>query len=76
LKNPKVIAALVVVVLFVILLVQNRQAVTLHIYFWQIAMPQIILIPLVLVLGFAAGYLMARFRTKTPGPKELKSKTQ
>lgn len=64
-KNPKVIALLVLVALFLILLFQNTQVVTLKIYFWEIAMSQIILIPLVLLIGFVAGYLTARF-TKRP----------
>jgi uncharacterized integral membrane protein len=72
LKNPKVIAILALVVLFVILILQNKQVVTLKIYFWEIAMSQIILIPLVLLTGFVAGYLVARFTGKpgkSKGPK-------
>jgi uncharacterized integral membrane protein len=71
-KNPKVIAILALVALFVILILQNRQVVTLKIYFWEIAMSQVILIPLVLLTGFVAGYLVARFTGKpwkTKGPK-------
>jgi len=68
LKNPKVIGALVLVALFLILLFQNTQVVTLKIYFWEIAMSQIILIPFVLLMGFVAGYLVARFTRKPPKP--------
>ena len=67
-KNPKVIGALVLVALFLILLFQNTQVVTLKIYFWEIAMSQIILIPVVFIIGFAAGYLVARFTRKPPKP--------
>jgi uncharacterized integral membrane protein len=68
LKNPKVIIVLVLVALFLILLFQNTQVVTLKIYFWDIAMSQIILIPFVLLMGFVAGYLVARFTGKPPKP--------
>ena len=71
-KNPKVIAALVLVALVLILLFQNTQVVSLKIYFWEIAMSQIILIPLVLLIGFVAGYLVARFTGKPPKSKEPK----
>jgi uncharacterized integral membrane protein len=69
LKNPKVIVVLVLVALFLILLFQNTQVVTLKIFFWDVAMSQIILIPLVLLIGFVAGYLVARFTGKPPKSK-------
>jgi putative membrane protein len=58
-KSPKFITAVVLVVLFLILLIQNTQPVSLKIYFWQISMPQIILIAIVLLIGFVAGYVVA-----------------
>jgi uncharacterized integral membrane protein len=58
--KPKLIVSLVVVVLFLIFLFQNTQVVTLRLYFWSISMSQIILIPLTLILGFAAGYIVAK----------------
>ena len=67
-RNFKVIVVLVLVALFLILLFQNTQVVTLKIYFWEIAMSQIILIPFVLLMGFVAGYLVARFTRKPPKP--------
>jgi uncharacterized integral membrane protein len=57
-KNPKFISAVLLAVLFIIFLVQNTQVVTLHLYFWEISMSQIILISLVLVLGFILGYIV------------------
>jgi uncharacterized integral membrane protein len=59
-KNPKVIAAIVVGILFLIFLFQNTDVVTLRLYFWQISMPQIILIPVVLLIGFAGGFIVAK----------------
>ena len=72
-KNPKVIVGLILAALFLIFLFQNMQVVTLKIYFWQIAMSQIILIAIVLLIGFVAGYLVARFTGKPPKPKDTKS---
>lgn len=62
--KPKLFILLVVIILFLIFLIQNTQVVTLHLYFWKISMSQIILIPLVLILGFIVGYIVARFTRK------------
>jgi putative membrane protein len=62
--KPKWIVSLVVVILFLIFLLQNTQVVTLRLYFWSISMSQIILIPLTLILGFVAGYIVARITGK------------
>lgn len=67
-KNPKVIAGLVVGILFLIFLFQNTDVVTLRLYFWNISMPQIILIPVVLLIGFAGGFIVAKL---TGRPKAL-----
>jgi len=71
-RNPKLISVMVLIALVVILILQNRQVVALKIYFWEIAMSQIILIPLVLLVGFLAGYLVARFT----GKQRRKEKTK
>ena len=63
-KRPKLIASLAIVILFLVFLLQNTQVVTLRLYFWQIAMSQIILIPLCVLLGFVLGYLVARMTEK------------
>ncbi|MCJ7593487.1 MAG: LapA family protein [Desulfobacterales bacterium] len=68
-KNPKFIAGLVLAILFLIFLFQNTQVVTLRLYFWKISMSQIILIPLVLVLGFIIGYVVAKVTKKGPALK-------
>jgi uncharacterized integral membrane protein len=69
LKNPKVIAGLVIGVLFLIFLFQNMETVTLHLYFWQISMPKIILIPLAILVGFVAGFAVAKLTGKPPKAK-------
>lgn len=58
--KPKTIVVLVLAVLFVIILIQNTQVVTLRLFFWKIGMSQIILIPLTMVIGFAAGFIVAK----------------
>ncbi len=63
-KNPKTIALLVVSILVLIFLIQNASAVTLRLYFWEVSMPQIILIPLVLLVGFGCGFAAGRLRSK------------
>lgn len=74
-KHPKFIIAMVLVVLVVILLFQNTQVVTLKLYFWEISMSQIILIPLVLFIGFLAGYGIARFTGKARKKEEQEPQT-
>ena len=63
-KNPKVIAGLVVGVLFVIFLFQNMDDVALRLYFWQVSMPKIILVPLAILVGFVAGFVLAKITGK------------
>ncbi len=71
-KNPKVIAGLVVGVLFVIFLFQNMDDVAMRLYFWQVSMPKIILFLLALLAGFAAGFVLAKITGKPRKPKPEK----
>jgi uncharacterized integral membrane protein len=71
-KNPKVIAGLVIGVLFVIFLFQNMDDVALRLYFWQVSMPKIILVPLAILVGFVAGFVLARITGKPRKPKPVK----
>ncbi len=64
----RIIGILVVIALAVIFLLQNTQEVTLRLYFWKFSLSQVILIPLVLVVGFLLGYIVARTR----GRKKVK----
>jgi uncharacterized integral membrane protein len=63
-KNPKVIAGSVIGLLFVIFLFQNMDDVALRLYFWQVSMPKIILVPLAILVGFAAGFVLAKITGK------------
>jgi len=47
-------------ILFLILLLQNTHVVMLHFLFWEFGMSQIILIPLILLLGFGIGFLVGK----------------
>ena len=58
--KPKTIVILVLVALFLIILIQNTQVVTLRLLFWKVGMSQIILVPLTMVIGFILGYLVAK----------------
>jgi len=59
-KNPKTIAIVVVLVLFIIFLFQNTSVMTLRLYFWEVSMSQIILVPLILLVGFACGFAVGK----------------
>ena len=63
-KNPKLITVVVVAILFLIFLMQNTQMVTLRLYFWKIAMSQVILILLVMLIGFVIGYVLKNWKKK------------
>ncbi len=62
--KSKNIIITVLAALFLILLLQNMQVVTLRFLFWKIEMSRIIFIPLVMIMGFIIGYLVGRTRRK------------
>ena len=57
--NIKNIVLVVVIGLFLIILAQNVQVVTLRLLFWQIVISQVILVPLAMAIGFALGCIVA-----------------
>ena len=65
----KTILILVLVVLALVIIVQNTEVVPIQILFWQLLMSRIILILLLLVIGFAIGFILARFTGKKAPPK-------
>jgi uncharacterized integral membrane protein len=67
-KNPKVIAGLIVGLLFVIFLFQNMDEVALRLYFWQVSMPKIILVPLAILIGLVVGFVLAKITGKPRKP--------
>jgi uncharacterized integral membrane protein len=58
--KPKTIVVLVLIGLFLIVLIQNTQVVTLRLLFWKAGMSQIILMPLIMLIGFILGYIVAK----------------
>jgi len=58
--KAKTIVVLVLTGLFLIVLIQNAQVVTLRLLFWKVDMSQIILVPLTMLIGFILGYLVAK----------------
>ena len=62
--KPKVIVLLVFILLFLIVLIQNTEVITLRLFFWTISMSQIILIVFILLGGFAIGYMTSMLTRK------------
>jgi len=60
--KPKIIVALVLLILFLVIVVQNTQVITFNLLFWQLSMSQILVIMLTTVIGFVLGYLAATLR--------------
>jgi len=71
--KPKLIVVLVLIALFLIVLIQNTQVVTLRLFFWKIGISQIILIPLTMLIGFVAGYIVTRVTGNRFKEKKYKS---
>lgn len=61
-KNWKNITLLTLGILLLIVSFQNLKAVTLQMLFWPVRVSPVILIPLMLLTGFAAGRLTRRKR--------------
>jgi uncharacterized integral membrane protein len=64
--KPKTIVVLVLIGLFLIVLIQNAQVVTLRLLFWEIGMSQIIMLPLAAAIGFVLGFIVAKVTGGTP----------
>lgn len=60
----KTVIILVIAALFLIILLQNTQVVTLRLYFWQLTMSRIILLVVTLLVGFVVGYVVAKITAK------------
>jgi len=68
--KTKTIIILVLVVLFLVIAIQNTEAVLFQVLFWKISISRIILIPLLLLAGFIIGFLAAEVLKK----KEIRNK--
>ncbi|UCE19359.1 MAG: LapA family protein [Gemmatimonadota bacterium] len=60
----KTLVIAVVLILFLIVLVQNTQIVTVKLFFWDMSMSRIILIFLAMLIGFVVGYFLQKLRHK------------
>jgi uncharacterized integral membrane protein len=60
------IAIIVLIALVGILLVQNSQKVIFSFFFWTVEVSQLLLVLIMLILGFAAGWLTATFTRRSP----------
>jgi len=58
--RPKFIVVLILIALFLIILIQNIQPVTLQLFFWKVGVSQIILIPLIMAIGFVVGFVVSK----------------
>jgi len=67
--KPKTIALLVLALLCLIVLVQNYQVVRLKLFFWHFDIAMVVLGIMLLLIGFVAGYLMAKVRAR---PSKIK----
>lgn len=58
--KPKSIALLILGFALLVILLQNTEVVSFRIFFWKIAMSRIILFPLVIFIGVAAGFIIGK----------------
>ena len=61
--RPKTLTVLICSLVVLIMMLQNTQSITIHILFWQIVLPQILLIFLTLLAGLLIGYLLATLKS-------------
>jgi uncharacterized integral membrane protein len=59
--NKKVIAALIAICVYLVILAQNTEIVTVKLLFWEASMSRIILMTITGIIGFVIGYLIGRF---------------
>jgi len=68
--KPKIILIVVLLVLLGVLFIQNTQEVVFRVFFWQIIMSQVILVPLAVLVGFILGYIAAKIEKKRDKPRQ------
>lgn len=74
--KTKTIILIVLGVLLAILFIQNTQVITYRLFFWKIAMSQVILVPVIFFLGFFAGYWLAHFGRRRTRRSTIPSEPQ
>ncbi len=58
--KPKLIIALILLVLAVISIAQNTEVVSVHLFFWTLQMSRIILIAGMFIIGCIVGFLLGK----------------
>ena len=59
-KKQRVIAVIVIAILALIILLQNMATVTFSLFFWQVQVSQLLLVLIMLIIGYALGFLTAK----------------
>ncbi len=54
----------ILIVLAIILMIQNKASVSIQLLFWSVNMPRVLLIVIILLIGFASGYIVATMIAK------------
>jgi uncharacterized integral membrane protein len=62
--NTKIVIFIILILLAVILMFQNRAPVAIQLLFWAVTIPRIILIVIFLLIGFATGYIAATMNSQ------------
>ncbi|MDP8203846.1 MAG: LapA family protein [Candidatus Tenebribacter mawsonii] len=67
----KTMIVLFILLIFIIILFQNLEKVSIHLLFWEFEMvPLFILFPITLLLGIAIGFLLSTTRKKKKSIKD------
>jgi uncharacterized integral membrane protein len=67
--KTKIILILLFVAMLAVLLAQNTAIVTYRLFFWTVSLSQVVLVPVVAVIGFLLGLAVGALRRKRGGPK-------
>lgn len=62
--EPKKIVVILGIILSIIIMLQNTQAVTIKLLFWDLNFPLIVMIILTTLIGFVTGYLINSIKAK------------
>jgi uncharacterized integral membrane protein len=62
--NAKIVVLIVLVLLAVIIMIQNKDSISIEVLFWSISIPRILLIFILLLVGFTIGYVARDIRAR------------
>jgi uncharacterized integral membrane protein len=66
----KLVIVAILTFLFIILLLQNTEVVSLKLFFWEISMSRILFFPVLLLTGFIIGFVVAKLAGPEARDKE------